>query len=83
MYLICFIFIYLSIYLFIYLFGCRLLNMLKAYVVKALVNSVDHLGCVAYKVNDLFSEKMDEFSETELRLSCLEQVYFVILHLFL
>ncbi|KAH7651666.1 ABI family protein [Dioscorea alata] len=51
----------------------KLLNMLKAYVVKALVNSVDHLGCVAYKVNDLLSEKVDEFSETELRLSCLEQ----------
>ncbi|KAJ0961115.1 hypothetical protein J5N97_004494 [Dioscorea zingiberensis] len=49
------------------------LNMLKAYVVKALVNSVDHLGCVAYKVNDLLSEQVDEFSGTELRLSYLEQ----------
>ncbi|KAM0938515.1 putative ABI family protein [Dioscorea sansibarensis] len=51
----------------------ELLNMLKAYVVKALVNTVDHLGCVAYQVNDLLAEKVDEFSETELRLSCLEQ----------
>ncbi|KAJ0965012.1 hypothetical protein J5N97_026150 [Dioscorea zingiberensis] len=46
------------------LFG--VLNMLKDYVIKALVNSVDHLGCVAYKVNDLPSEQVDAFSGTEL-----------------
>lgn len=41
---------------------------------KALVNTVDHLGSVTYKVNDFIDEKVDEVSETELRVSCIEQV---------
>lgn len=47
---------------------------LKDYTVKAVVNTVDHLGSVTYKVNDLLDEKVDEVSETELRVSCVEQV---------
>lgn len=46
---------------------------LKDYAVKALVNTVDHLGSVTYKVNDLLDEKVDEVSGTELRVSCIEQ----------
>ncbi|XP_057489377.1 protein ABIL2 [Actinidia eriantha] len=46
---------------------------LKDYAIKALVNTVDHLGSVTYKVNDLLDEKVDEVSGTELRLSCIEQ----------
>lgn len=46
---------------------------LKDYAVKALVNTVDHLGSVTYKVNDFIDEKVDEVSETELRVSCIEQ----------
>ncbi|KAF4399070.1 hypothetical protein G4B88_023664 [Cannabis sativa] len=46
---------------------------LKDYAIKALVNTVDHLGSVSYKVNDLFDEKVDEVSGTELRVSCIEQ----------
>ncbi|CAA2940307.1 Hypothetical predicted protein [Olea europaea subsp. europaea] len=48
-------------------------NTLKDYSVKALVNTVDHLGSVSYKVNDLLDELVDEVSGTELRLSCIEQ----------
>lgn len=46
---------------------------LKEYAIKALVNTVDHLGSVTYKVNDLLDEKVDEVSGTELRVSCIEQ----------
>ncbi|XP_020586169.1 protein ABIL3-like [Phalaenopsis equestris] len=49
------------------------MNTLKDYAVKALVNTVDHLGSVSYKVNGLFDEKVDEVSGAELRLSCIEQ----------
>lgn len=47
---------------------------LKDYAVKALVNTVDHLGSVTFKVNDLLDEKVDEVSGTEFRVSCIEQV---------
>eukprot|EP00262_Sarcandra_glabra_P005963 TRINITY_DN1792_c0_g1_i2.p1 TRINITY_DN1792_c0_g1~~TRINITY_DN1792_c0_g1_i2.p1 ORF type:complete len:209 (-),score=30.43 TRINITY_DN1792_c0_g1_i2:25-651(-) len=48
-------------------------NTLKDYAVKALINTVDHLGSVTYKVNDLLDEKVDEVSGTEIRVSCIEQ----------
>lgn len=46
---------------------------LKDYAVKALVNTVDHLGSVTYKVKDLLDEKFDDVSGTEIRVSCIEQ----------
>ncbi|XWS61344.1 hypothetical protein CRYUN_Cryun07bG0118300 [Craigia yunnanensis] len=46
---------------------------LKDYAIKALVNTVDHLGSVTFKVNDLLDEKVEEVSGTELRVSCIEQ----------
>ncbi|KAI4337982.1 hypothetical protein L6164_016341 [Bauhinia variegata] len=46
---------------------------LKDYVIKAVVNTVDHLGSVTYKVNDLLDEKVVEVSGAELRVSCIEQ----------
>ncbi|XP_022733556.1 protein ABIL3-like [Durio zibethinus] len=46
---------------------------LKDYAIKALVNTVDHLGSVACKVNNFLDEKMGESSGMELRLSCLQQ----------
>uniref|UniRef100_A0A803L2J1 Uncharacterized protein n=1 Tax=Chenopodium quinoa TaxID=63459 RepID=A0A803L2J1_CHEQI len=46
---------------------------LKDYAIKALVNTVDHLGSVTYKVNDLLEEKVEEASETEFHVSCIEQ----------
>ncbi|PIA34727.1 hypothetical protein AQUCO_03700180v1 [Aquilegia coerulea] len=48
-------------------------NTLKDYTINALVNTVDHLGSVTYKVNDLMEEKVDEVSGTELRVACIEQ----------
>ncbi|CAN1250795.1 Protein ABIL3 [Linum perenne] len=46
---------------------------LKDYAIKALVNTVDHLGSVTFKVNDLLDEKVDEVTGTEFRVSCIEQ----------
>ncbi|KAL5998900.1 hypothetical protein ACLOJK_009848 [Asimina triloba] len=46
---------------------------LKDYAIQALVNTVDHLGSVTYKVRGLLDEKVDEVSGTELRVSCIEQ----------
>ncbi|XP_019266735.1 PREDICTED: protein ABIL2-like isoform X2 [Nicotiana attenuata] len=46
---------------------------LKDYVSNALVSSVDHLGSVACKLNSFLDEKVDEFSTTKLRFSCMEQ----------
>ncbi|KAF7816680.1 protein ABIL2-like isoform X1 [Senna tora] len=46
---------------------------LKDYTIKALVNTVDHLGSVTYKVNDLLEEKVVEVSGAELHVSCIEQ----------
>lgn len=46
---------------------------LKDYVTDALVSSVDHLGSVACKLNSFLDEKVDEFSTTKLRFSCMEQ----------
>ncbi|CAH9070670.1 unnamed protein product, partial [Cuscuta epithymum] len=48
-------------------------NTLKDYAIKALLNTVDHLGSVTYKANDLLDEKVVEVSGTELRISCVEQ----------
>jgi hypothetical protein len=52
----------------------RVLDNLKEYSVKALVNAVDHLGTVAYKFNDLLSHETSEISTTELRAASLAQV---------
>lgn len=46
---------------------------LKDYAIKALVNTVDHLGAVSYKVNNIIDQKVEEVSGTELRVSCIEQ----------
>lgn len=53
---------------------CRVVETLKDYAIKALINTVDHLGSVAFKVNNLLDEKIGEVSETELQFTCLEQV---------
>ncbi|KAG1335007.1 Protein ABIL3 [Cocos nucifera] len=50
------------------------MNTLKDYALKALVNTVDHLGSVSYKVNNLLNEKVGEVSGTEFRVSCIEQM---------
>lgn len=50
-----------------------LIETLKDYTIKALVNTVDHLGNMAYKVNNFLDEKVGEVSGIELRLSCIEQ----------
>ncbi|KHG04210.1 Protein ABIL3 [Gossypium arboreum] len=46
---------------------------LKDYAVKAIVNTVDHLGSVTYKVNEFLDEKVDDVSGTELQVSCVEE----------
>ncbi|KAK2978635.1 hypothetical protein RJ640_019092 [Escallonia rubra] len=51
----------------------RLVDVLKEYVSKALINTVDHLGSVAYKVNNFLDEKVKLVSETELQMFGIEQ----------
>lgn len=46
---------------------------LKDYAIKALINTVDHLGSVTSKVNNLLDENIDEVSVTQLRVSCIQQ----------
>ncbi|XP_047328073.1 protein ABIL3-like isoform X2 [Impatiens glandulifera] len=50
-----------------------MIETLKDYAIKAIVNTVDHLGSVAYKVNGFVDEKVDEASATELQVNSIEQ----------
>ncbi|KAL6842759.1 hypothetical protein ACP4OV_027603 [Aristida adscensionis] len=49
------------------------LDNLKDYAVRALVNAVDHLGTVAYKLTDLYEQQASEVSTLELKVACLSQ----------
>ncbi|XP_076897182.1 protein ABIL1-like [Bidens hawaiensis] len=49
------------------------LDNLKDYAIRALVNAVDHLGTVAYKLTDLIDQQTLEISTTGLHVSCLHQ----------
>ncbi|GAB2271772.1 Protein abil1 [Dionaea muscipula] len=49
------------------------LDNLKDYTVRALVNAVDHLGTVAYKLTDLLEQQTSDVSTMELKVSCLNQ----------
>uniref|UniRef100_A0A7N0TEV0 Uncharacterized protein n=1 Tax=Kalanchoe fedtschenkoi TaxID=63787 RepID=A0A7N0TEV0_KALFE len=49
------------------------IDTLKDYAVKALVNTVDHLGSVTTKVNELVDSKVEEVSESEIMVSVIEQ----------
>ncbi|CAO2170681.1 unnamed protein product, partial [Urochloa humidicola] len=49
------------------------LDNLKDYAVRALVNAVDHLGTVAYKLTDLYEQQASEISTLELKVACLNQ----------
>ncbi|XP_024996606.1 protein ABIL1 isoform X2 [Cynara cardunculus var. scolymus] len=51
----------------------RVLDNLKDYAIRALVNAVDHLGTVAYKLTDLLDQQALEISSTELHVTCLHQ----------
>ncbi|KAK9204563.1 hypothetical protein WN943_014825 [Citrus x changshan-huyou] len=44
---------------------------LKDHASRAVVNTVDHLGSVTCKVNDLLDAKVDEVSDAEHRISCM------------
>ncbi|KAK9147242.1 hypothetical protein Scep_005999 [Stephania cephalantha] len=46
---------------------------LKDYAIKAIVNTVDHLGSVSYKINGLLDEKVDQISGAEFRIACMLQ----------
>ncbi|KAG1346514.1 protein ABIL1 [Cocos nucifera] len=49
------------------------LDNLKDYAVQALVNAVDHLGTVAYKLTDLFEQQTLDVSTVGLKISRLNQ----------
>jgi hypothetical protein len=50
------------------------LDNLKDYAVRAVVNAVDHLGTVAYKLTGLFEQQASEISAFELKVARLNQV---------
>ncbi|CAN6358969.1 unnamed protein product [Urochloa humidicola] len=52
------------------------LDNLKDYAVRAVVNAVDHLGTVAYKLTDLFEQQASEVSTFELKVARLNQQIF-------
>ncbi|XP_042011099.1 protein ABIL2-like isoform X1 [Salvia splendens] len=45
----------------------------KDYATKAVVSTVDHLGSVADKLSKFLDEKANEFSATDIRISCIQQ----------
>lgn len=47
---------------------------LKEYAVMALVNTVDHLGSISFKVSSLVDQRFDEVADANLRVSCIQQV---------
>ncbi|KAK1268657.1 putative protein ABIL1 [Acorus gramineus] len=49
------------------------LDNLKDYAVRALVNVVDHFGTVAYKLTDLLEQQTSDISALELKISCRNQ----------
>ncbi|KAL4562650.1 hypothetical protein LXL04_026678 [Taraxacum kok-saghyz] len=49
------------------------LDNLKDYAIRALVNAVDHLGTVAYKLTDILEQQSLEISATGLHVACLHQ----------
>lgn len=52
----------------------RVMSNLKEYAVKALVNTVDHLGSVSFKFSSLIDQRFDEVTDANLRVSCIQQV---------
>ncbi len=53
---------------------CRVLDHLKNYSMKALVNVVDYLSTVAYKLNDLLVQQTTHVSAADLQTAALAQV---------
>ena len=52
----------------------RVMSNLKEYAVKALVNTVDHLGSISFKVSSLIDQRFGEVADANLRVSCIQQV---------
>ncbi|XP_051145778.1 protein ABIL1-like isoform X2 [Andrographis paniculata] len=50
-----------------------ILDNLKDYVSRALVNTIDHLGTVAYKLHDIVDQQALEISSFDLKVDCLNQ----------
>lgn len=51
-----------------------MLDNLKDYAVRALVNAIDHLGTVAYKLSDMLEQQTLDITSMELKVTCLNQV---------
>ncbi|GER57410.1 ABI-1-like 1 [Striga asiatica] len=49
------------------------LDNLKDYAVRALVNAIDHLGTVSYKLSDVIEQQTLEISSIDLKVTCLNQ----------
>ncbi|KAG8391893.1 hypothetical protein BUALT_Bualt01G0234300 [Buddleja alternifolia] len=49
------------------------LDHLKDYAVQALVNAIDHLGTVAYKLSDVLEQQTLDISSIDLKVTCINQ----------
>lgn len=49
------------------------LDNLKDYAVRALVNAIDHIGTVAYKLSDIVEQQTMEISSIDLKVACIDQ----------
>lgn len=49
------------------------LDNLKDYAVRALVNAIDHLGTVSYKLSDILEQQTLEISSIDLKVTCVNQ----------
>ncbi|KAH6786134.1 hypothetical protein C2S51_038589 [Perilla frutescens var. frutescens] len=49
------------------------LDNLKDYAVRALVNAIDHIGTVAYKLSDIVEQQTLEISSIDLKVTCVDQ----------
>ncbi|KAL6534775.1 hypothetical protein OROGR_013450 [Orobanche gracilis] len=49
------------------------LDNLKDYTIRTLVNAIDHLGTVAYKLSDILEQQTPDISSMDLRVTCLNQ----------
>lgn len=58
---------------------CRVMESLKDYSIKALVNTIDHLGSITSKMENSIDEKLVQVGHTELKFSCIEQVHLELL----
>ncbi|KAL4565404.1 hypothetical protein LXL04_029498 [Taraxacum kok-saghyz] len=50
-----------------------LLESLKDYISKSLIKTIDHLGCISYKLDNFLHHNLNQLSSINLQVVCIEQ----------